>query len=166
MKYPDVMARKNAPRHVRTAVAGKPLVQELLHDGTWAVLSTDVFAIVESSGEAVESRPWHEVAMGEWESERHTMTITWVDGSRPTRIRTADAVPVNFPRIFKERVDASLVYFETVPVAGGLLRGALRRKPNGEVISQISSDTKLPKTPEIEAQITELEQKLWDFLGI
>lgn len=160
------MARKNAPRQVRTAVPGKPLTQELLHDGTWAVLTTDVFAVVETSGAVVEQRPWHEVALGEWEDERHVMSITWVDGSRPTRIKTDDAAPIAFPRIFKERVDASLVYFETVPIPGGLLRGALRRTPSGELISQISSDTELAATPELEAQIAALEQKLWDFVGI
>lgn len=160
------MARKNAPRKVRTAVPGKILVTEPLHDGTWAVISTDVFAVVNTSGEVLEQRPWHEVATGDWDGERHIMSITWVDGSAMTRIKTEHDAPVAFPRIFKERVDASLVYFETVPVTGGLLRGALRRKPNGELISQISSDSKLSGSAELEAQIAALEQKLWDFIGI
>lgn len=160
------MARIKAPRSVRRAAQGKSLAEELLVDDTWAVVSSQVFAIVTPAGEIAQQRPWHEVATGEWDSERHIMTITWVDGSRPTRIKTVDEAPVNFPRLFKERVDASVVYAETLPVAGGVLRGALRRTPSGELISQISSDVKLPNTSGLEAQVAELEQKLWDFVGI
>lgn len=160
------MARRRAPRQARNAVPGRSLVEEQLHDGTWAVLTTDVFAIVKTSGEVIQQRPWHEVAVGEWEGERHIMSITWVDGSRPTRIKTEDQAPANFAQIFKERVDASVVYYETVPIAGGLLRGALRRTPSGEMISQISSDSKVPASPELDAQVEALERKLWDFVGI
>jgi len=160
------MARKKAPRPVRRAVRGKLLAEELLIDDSWALITATDFAIVDAGGEVKVERPWHEVATGEWDGDRHIMTVTWVDGSRPTRLKTADEAPVTFPRIFKERVDASVVYSETLPVPGGELRGALRRTPSGELISQISSDTALQATPDLEKQIAELEQKLWDFVGI
>lgn len=160
------MARKKAPRPIRRAVRGKLLAEELLIDDSWALITATDFAIVDAGGEVKVERPWHEVATGEWDGDRHIMTVTWVDGSRPTRLKTADEAPVTFPRIFKERVDASVVYSETLPVPGGELRGALRRTPSGELISQISSDTALQATPDLEKQIAELEQKLWDFVGI
>src|SRR5690625_85644 len=160
------MARNKAPRPVRRAVGGKLLAEELLSDDSWALLTATSFAIVEPGGEEKDERHWHEFATGEWEGDRHIRTVTWVDGSRPTRLKTVDESPITFPRIFKERVDASVVYSETLPVPGGELRGALRRTPAGELISQISSDAALQSTPDLEKQITELEQKLWEFVGI
>lgn len=160
------MARNKAPTTQRRSVEGRVLAEELLVDDSWAFASTSGFAVVGREGEVIAQRPWHEVATGEWDDERHIMTVTWVDGSRPTRIKTVDPDPISFPRIFKERVDASVVYSETHPAAGGELRGALRRTPSGELISQISSDRELENTPELEKQVADLEQKLWDFVGI
>lgn len=160
------MVQKKAPRQIRRLARGKVLAQEQLINDSWALVTTDVFAIVQAPAELTLERPWHEVATGEWDDQKHIMTITWVDGSRPTRVKTADDAPVAFPRLFKERVDASVVYSESLPVAGGILRGALRRTPEGELISQISSDRELPATAALEQQVAELERKLWEFVGI
>lgn len=157
---------KKAPRAVRRAAPGRVLAAERLVDDTWAIVSTDAFAVVTPAGEVQVQRPWHEVATGEWDGERHVMTISWVDGERPTRIKTVRESPVHFPRTFKERVDASVVYSDNVTVPGGELRGALRRTPSGELISQISSDVPLEQTPALEEQIVELERKMWEFVGI
>lgn len=160
------MSVKKAPRAIRRLAPGKFLVGELLSDDRWALVTTQAFAIVTQQNEVLLNRPWHEVATGDWDDERHILSIGWVDGSKPTRIKTYDEAPITFPRIFKERVDASVVYSETLPVSGGVLRGALRRTPKGELISQISSDEQLPQSPELEQQVMELERKLWDFVGI
>ena len=117
------MARKKAPRPVRRAVRGKLLAEELLIDDSWVLITATDFAIVDAGGEVKVERPWHEVATGEWDGERHIMTVTWVDGSRPTRLKTVDESPITFPRIFKERVDASVATRDP-PVPGGELRGA------------------------------------------
>lgn len=160
------MARNKAPRHIRRTLDGRVLAEEQLINDGWAFVTVRSFAVVGNDGEIRVQRPWHEVATGEWDGERHTMTVTWVDGSQPTRFKTTDDAPVAFPRVFKERVDASVVYSESLPVAGGVLRGALRRTPSGELISQISSDTALANSPQLEEYIAALEQKLWDFVGI
>lgn len=160
------MARKAIPRSIRRAARGKYLTAEALVDDSWALVTTEVFAIVGADGALARERPWHEVATGEWDDARRIMTITWVDGSKPTRLKTVNENPINFPRMFKERVDASVVYSESMPVVGGVLRGALRRTPSGELISQISSDGELVQCEQLEQQVAELEQKLWDFIGI
>lgn len=160
------MARVKISREVRRAVSGKLLSAEPLLDEKWALITRDAFSVVNPGGELLLQRPWHEVATGEWDDERHILEITWVDGSRATRLKTQDDSPINFPRIFKERVDASVVYSETIPVRGGVIRGALRRTPAGELISQISSDGELQQSLELDQQIAALEQKLWEFIGI
>lgn len=155
-----------APKRLRQVVSGKILTEEAISDGGWVFVSTRVLAVLDSEGEIRVQRPWHEVAIGEWDDSRNVMTVQWVDGDRPLRVRTENPHPINFPRIFKERVDASVVYAETVPVPGGFLRGALRRTPEGELISQISSDGELPNSPDLEERIKKLEAKLWEFVGI
>lgn len=160
------MARLRAPRHFRKLVSGKPLADELLANGNWAIVTNEVFALLSGEGEVLLARPWHEIATGEWDGDRHVLTITWVDGTQPLRVKTRDPAPASFTRVFKERVDASVVYAETTPVPGGVLRGSLRRTPSGELISQISSDTKLTQTPELAVAVERLEARLWEFIGI
>lgn len=142
------------------------LADEQLTHNQWAIVTTAAFAVVDEGGEVVVSRAWHEIATGEWDEDRHVLTVSWVDGTNPIRVKTIDPAPVNFNRVFKERVDASVVYSESHPVPGGVLRGALRRTPTGELISQISSDGQLAHTPQLQQQIEWLEAKLWDFVGI
>lgn len=60
----------------------------------------------------VEVRPWHLVDGGSWDPEAFTLTITWVDGRRPTRVVLREDSPA--PEAFRERVQASVVLADQV----------------------------------------------------
>lgn len=159
------MARK-PPSQLTGLIPGKILVAEETRTDTWVLLSSDAIAEATAGGDVLWQRPWHEVAGGDWDDEEHTLVVTWVDNQPESRIETARDAPKRFPRVFKERVDATVVYAETERIpGGGRLRAAIRRTPTGELISQISSTTDVPQTPELERRIDELETKLWEMVG-
>ncbi|WP_377643230.1 hypothetical protein [Oryzobacter terrae] len=58
------------------------------------------------------SRPWHLVDAGSWDGESDTLTVTWVDGERPTRLVLPE--PGQLPETLRERVQASVVLAEAV----------------------------------------------------
>lgn len=58
------------------------------------------------------ARPWHLVDAGSWDGESSTLTVTWVDGERPTRLVLPE--PGQVPETLRERVQASVVLAEAV----------------------------------------------------
>lgn len=66
----------------------------------------------DGSSASVDVRAWHLVDSGRWDPETFTLTITWVDGRRPTRVVLKEDSPV--PEAFRERVQASVVLVDQV----------------------------------------------------
>jgi hypothetical protein len=161
------MARRpRPPAAVLAHVEGRPLVVEELDDGAWVVLTREQVAVVDAEGPRW-SRPWHEVDRGEWDGEGHTLTVSFVDGHRPAALRTADEHPRDMPLVFRERVDASIAYSETVDaVGGGRLRGVVRRTPDGGMLSQVLGVGPVRRSPALETQITELEARVRGEVGL
>ena len=83
----------------RTVVAGR----HRLHVTTIAPGTDPVVSL---------SRPWHLVDAGSWDGESSTLTVTWVDGERPTRLVIPE--PGQVPETLRERVQASVVLAEAV----------------------------------------------------
>jgi hypothetical protein len=64
----------------------------------------------------VAKRPWHEVDAGAWSREASTLTLTFVDGGRPVVLPLGDERALL--QVLRERVQASVVAAEEVPVPG------------------------------------------------
>lgn len=62
-------------------------------------------------------RPWHEVDAGQWDPDEWTLSVTWVDGARPGRWTFGPQV-TRLPEVFHERVQASVVISEPLPLTG------------------------------------------------
>ncbi|MGL5816863.1 MAG: hypothetical protein ACRCYR_04825 [Phycicoccus sp.] len=60
----------------------------------------------------VVSRPWHLVDSGTWSGADLALRVTWVDGATPVRVTLPEPGPL--PELFRERVQSSVVYGETV----------------------------------------------------
>ncbi len=161
---------KKIPAAAAEPVPGKLLAAVELDDRSWAMASTEVIATAVPAGDGWAlgwSRPWIEVAGGEWDEDAHSLTISWVDNSPQVVLTTLDDAPKKFPRVFKERVDASIVYveFERIPGSGAQLRASIRRTPDGELVAQISATRDVRRTPSLERQLDDLERRLWEIVG-
>ncbi|TDE89993.1 hypothetical protein EXU48_18895 [Occultella glacieicola] len=155
-----------------TAAAGKmpagvrPLLVQALDGGGWAVLAGAGLLVV-TEDELVLHRPWSDVDHGDWDGEANAMTLTWVDGAAPTRLDLTEDVPARFPLLIREQVEHSLVQVITEKAAGGgQLRAAIRRGPDGELFSQVTSSGKVRRGPALEAQIADLEKRIRTAVGL
>lgn len=72
--------------------------------------------VVPPDGDVV-ARPWHVVDAGQWDAETWTLRVTWVDKSRPGRWTFAPQ-DTRLPEAFHERVRASIVLAEELPLTG------------------------------------------------
>ncbi len=91
------------------------------------VLATS-YGLVElgSGGQVRWRRPWHAVDAASWSRETSTLTVTWVDQARPAQWELADERL--FLQVVRERVQASVVVVEQVPLPGRrVVRAAIRQ---------------------------------------
>lgn len=106
-----------------------------LTDG-WAAATTEQLLVLRDG--AVVARPWHLVDGARLDAEAATLSVTWVDGHRPTDLPLADDRDVSLARVLHGQVQASVVHRENVALPGGRsVRVALRRTPDGELLTQV-----------------------------
>ncbi|NTW38899.1 MAG: hypothetical protein HGA44_03265 [Cellulomonadaceae bacterium] len=125
----DVRERLGLSHHQPTLAIGR------LTDG-WAVAtSTRLHAVV---GDDVVVRDWSDVDGARLDTEGATLTVTWVDGTRPTVMHIADDRAVGLPRVVHDRVQSSVVHTERVVVPNGAtVRVAVRRSADGHLLTQV-----------------------------
>ena len=80
--------------------------------GTTLVATNHALYAVDAAGECTVHRPWHEVDGGTWSAELTTLTVTWVDGSRPSQWVLGATSLV--PETLRERVQASVVLAQRI----------------------------------------------------
>lgn len=112
-------AGSGIPAEVRTAVADRRGERLLVatHDsasGATVVAGRLRVYAVRSDGEMLLERAWHLVDGGAWDHDTFTLQVTWVDGHPPTRWVLPE--PSLFPETFRERVQASVILTDTVPL--------------------------------------------------
>ena len=78
------------------------------------VATTYRLAVVSGDGQLRWSRPWHEATTGVWQKDSTTLTVTWADGSRPSRFVLPSETLL--PRVVRERLQASVVLAEEVTI--------------------------------------------------
>ena len=130
---PDVRAALSLDRADRVLAHGR------LDDGSWAVATSA--SLIRSDGTSTASCTWCDVDRGSWDPESSTLTVTWVDGHAPLRLRIAEPTKTSLMRVFRERVQASVVVSETVPLGAGLTaRVAVRKDHVGNLLTQVVGD--------------------------
>ena len=80
--------------------------------GTTVVATNHALYAVDAAGVRTLHRPWHEVDGGTWSAELASITVTWVDGSRPSQWVLGATSLV--PETLRERVQASVVLAQRI----------------------------------------------------
>jgi len=161
--------RRRLPATAREALPAKARVMSWCEfdDGTVAVVTRAEFLLIGPDGVQVE-RVWGDVDHAALESDTQELTLIWVDGAAPTVLRLP-ALPgaEEFSRAVKERVDHSLVHQEIEKLPGsGVLRGAIRRNPDGSLFSQVTvSGTSTPPA-DIDQRAKALEDRVRASVGL
>ena len=105
------------PTQVREAVglAGGERVLSWAREeasGASVVATNHALYAVDAVGVRTLARPWHEVDGGTWSPELTQLTVTWVDGSRPSQwVLGATSL---LPETLRERVQASVVLSQRI----------------------------------------------------
>jgi hypothetical protein len=107
--------RRARPAHVPDAVRAAldlgPGERVLSHavdeQGTTVVATNHALYAVSAAGEQLLGRPWHLVDAGTWSHDLFQLTVTWVDGQRPSQWVLRE--PSLLPETVRERVQASVV---------------------------------------------------------
>jgi len=112
-------------------------------------------------------RAWTDVDHASLDGESSVLTISWVTGE-VTALPLVPKKRLAFPQVFRERVQASIVY--TVPVrlpGGGTARVALRRRATGELLSQVIGDGRVDLSDPVVARLVgAAEAELWSAAGV
>ena len=105
--------------------------------GTTVVATNHRMYAVAAGGEAVMRRPWHEVDAGTWSSELGQLTVTWVDGTRPSQWTLG--VTSLVPETVRERVQASVVLSQRVDLGRRRMARAVIRQDlaTGALVEQV-----------------------------
>jgi len=105
--------------------------------GTSVVATNHRLCAVAPGGGVSLTRPWHEVDAGSWSSELGQLTVTWVDGSRPSQWTVGDTTLL--PETVRERVQASVVLSQRVEAGPRRSARAVIRQDlaSGDLVEQV-----------------------------
>ncbi len=137
-----------------------------LADG-WAVATSHRLLVLPAEGEP-SRRSWVDVNGGRLDADAAVLTVTWVDGGPATELHLADDRSMEFPRVFRQCVDSSLVHSEQVSLSGGRsARVALRRDPAGGFLTQVLGDATVDVAdPAVAAALDAAEIRVRDAAGL
>ena len=144
-----LFSRKDAmPPEIRRSLhlpAGDTVLgSAMLDEGAWAVATQRSLVVVPgpaSPSPAAVSSPWCRVDRASWDPAEAALTVRWVDSPEPTPLRLIYPERTTFARVFRERVQHSVVLSETVHLPDGLsARVAVRRDAMGELFTQVVPD--------------------------
>jgi hypothetical protein len=105
--------------------------------GTTVVATTHGLYAVDTAGVRTLGRPWLDVDAGSWSAELFRLTVTWVDGSRPSQWVFREATML--PETVRERVQASVVLVQHVDLGARQSARAVIRQDlaTGELVQQV-----------------------------
>lgn len=119
------------------------LVSAPLVDGSWAVATQQTLRVLPAPGTPTLelAQPWCAVDRAGWDPEEGALTVRWVDAAPATLLHLAHPERTTFARVFRERVQHSVVLSETVHLPDGAsARVAVRRTAEGELVTQVVPD--------------------------
>jgi hypothetical protein len=139
---PSLRRAQRLPAEVRDAVglgSGERVLSWGREEasGTTLVATNHALYAVDAAGERALHRPWHEVDAGSWSAELTTLTVTWVDGSRPSQWVLGATSLV--PETLRERVQASVVLAQRIELGPRrTAKVALRQElATGDLVEQV-----------------------------
>jgi hypothetical protein len=105
------------PEEARTAIdlgRGERLLSWARDEASGAIVVASNHALyaVGAGGEVTLARPWHLVDIGNWSHDLFQLTVTWVDGQRPSQWTFRE--PSLLPETLRERVQASVVLAQQI----------------------------------------------------
>jgi len=118
--------------------------------------------LVYRTAEGWQQVAWHEIERGGWNHNTQQLTWTTVEG---VRVELELVNPGRLPQLFKERVNASVIYTHSVPLEGSRSAVISARRslaePNAPLMWQVSAgkDTTLAEVttaPEVAAELARL----------
>lgn len=117
---------------IRAAVPLGPGERILAHStdtatGSAVVLTSWSLAAVDPTGGLLFRRPWSDTDGGGWAPRTKTVSVTWVDGSRPAQWSLASGGD-RVAEVFRERVQASVALSAEVRVGDPVVARAAVRK--------------------------------------
>ncbi len=129
---PPVLDRATARRLKDLGVAvSAPLVED-----RWLGVAMDELVVLGAEG--VEHRHfWSETESASWDADTRTLTVRWIDGSEPLRLRTTIDEVFDALTAVRERITSSQVHVEILPTTAGDVRALIRRGPGGTLFSQL-----------------------------
>ncbi len=139
-----------------------------LADGDWAVASAQALHLLHDDGTAPATTPWCDVDRGSLDPTSRTLTVWWVSGARRGLTLPEDADAQAFARVFRDRVQQSVVHAVTVPLpGGGTARVALRRGPDGSLFTQSVGDGSTDLSdPQVVAALVKAEAAVREAAGL
>ena len=105
--------------------------------GTTVVATNHRLYAVDAAGTRTLARPWHEVDGGTWSPELTQLTVTWVDGSRPSQwLLGATSL---LPETLRERVQASVVLAQRIELGPRRWAKTVLRQDlgSGDLVEQV-----------------------------
>lgn len=138
MRFPFRLKRPTLPPGAATALELDPgervLAWSELAGGGFAVATLEGLRLITPQGRRI-ARPWTEVDHAAWDPDAKTIAV-WFVGSRSTvPLEVVDGTWL--AQVLRDRVDASVLLTTQIGLAaGGTVRLALRRRPDGTVIDQ------------------------------
>ncbi|MEI2765601.1 MAG: hypothetical protein V9F82_07955 [Dermatophilaceae bacterium] len=135
-------------------------------EGSWLLAGTLTLALVDGRRGPTWRRAWHEIDRASWDREPAQLTVTWVDGTPPSRWPLAGAR--EFLLVLRERVQASVVAVQTVPLPGRRTARAVLRL---DLATRAPFEQLLPGPggrldPSARAATEAAFARLWDDIGI
>jgi hypothetical protein len=145
-----------------------------LTDGTWAVASRRALHLAPGgagpalSDSAVARHGWSEVERAGFDPEASELTVHWASGSSQCLALADLGGSARFVQVFRERVQASVVHSEVLSLpAGGVVKVALRRDEEGDLLSQVIGDGKVDLSdPKVAALVDAAEQRVRGAAGL
>ena len=139
-----------------------------LAGGGWAVASTGGLHLAHDDGTSSAVTPWSDVDRGSLDPATRTLTVWWVTGARRGLVLPDDADGQAFARVFRDRVQQSVVHAVTVPLpGGGTARVALRRGPDGTLFTQAIGDGSADLSdPDVAAALARAEAQVREAAGL
>ncbi|GHG51096.1 hypothetical protein GCM10011331_14320 [Flavimobilis marinus] len=121
----------------------RPLAVAHLADGGW-VAATRSFIVTSSGAAEASAREWVDVDRASLDPETRTLTVSWADGTGTSALVFADDTAAQLTLVLREQVQSSVVLAESLKLPGGAVaRVAVRRRPSGELFSQVIGDARV-----------------------
>lgn len=132
------------------------------------VVATNWHLDVVAPDATLTTHSWHEVDAGQWEPQTWTLSVSWIDRKRPAQW-TFEPQDTRLPEAFHERVRASIVLAEELPLAGrGKGRVVVRRDlQTDELVTQtVLGRTVRADDPQVQEVVARTTAYVKDQVGL